>query len=54
MPIIPIGESERWTNYHGTGVSEDVTRFGLRSGDAPRGRDEIAIAAAAVLSLIHI
>lgn len=48
MPILPIGEAGRWTNYHGTGVCEDATRFALRSGDAVRGRDEIAIAAAAV------
>ncbi|WP_260580360.1 FAD-binding protein [Sphingopyxis sp. PET50] len=48
MPLIPIGEAGRWTNYHGTGVCENAARFALRSGDAARGRDELAIAAAAV------
>ena len=48
MPIVPIGEAGRWTNYHGTGACEGATRFALRSGDAARGRDEIAIAAEAV------
>ena len=48
MPIVQLGEAGRWTNYHGTGVCEDVTRFALRSGDAQRGRDELAIAAGAV------
>ena len=43
MPIGPIGESGRWTNYHGTGVCEDAVRFGLRSGDAPRGRCTIGM-----------
>jgi len=48
MPIVQLGEPGRWTNYHGTGFSRDATRFGLRCGDAQRGRDELAIAAAAV------
>ena len=48
MPIVPIGETGSWTNYHGTGVCEGATRFALRSGDAARGRDELAAAAAAV------
>ena len=48
MPIVPIGETGSWTNYHGTGVCEDATRFALRSGDAARGRDELAMAATAV------
>lgn len=48
MPIINLGGEGRWSNYHGTGTSEGATRFALRSGDAPRGRDEIAIAAKAV------
>ncbi|MDK2761270.1 MAG: FAD-binding protein [Sphingopyxis sp.] len=48
MPIVTIGAEGRWTNYHGTGTSEEATRFALRSGVAERGRDEIAIAARAV------
>lgn len=44
MPIVQIGDQGHWTNYHGTGVCEDATRFGLRSGDAARGRDELAVA----------
>ncbi|HEY0597620.1 FAD-binding protein [Sphingopyxis sp.] len=48
MPIVKLGDDGRWTNYHGTGTSEAATRFALRSGDAERGRDEIAIAAKAV------
>lgn len=48
MPIVKLGDEGRWTNYHGTGTCEAATRFALRSGDAPRGRDEIAIAAKSV------
>lgn len=48
MPIVGLGDESRWTNYHGTGTCEAATRFGLRSGDAVRGRDEIAAAAKAV------
>lgn len=48
MPIVRLGNEGRWTNYHGTGTCEDATRFALRSGDAERGRDEIAIAAKSV------
>lgn len=48
MPIVQLGDEGRWTNYHGTGTCEAATRFGLRSGDAVRGRDEIALAAKAV------
>ncbi|SEH11100.1 FAD/FMN-containing dehydrogenase [Sphingopyxis sp. YR583] len=48
MPIVRLGDEGRWTNYHGTGTCEGATRFALRSGDAVRGRDEIAIAAKSV------
>lgn len=48
MPIVKLGEEGRWINYHGTGTCEAATRFALRSGDAERGRDEIAIAAKSV------
>jgi len=48
MPIVKLGDEGRWTNYHGTGTCEAATRFALRSGDAARGRDEIAIAAKSV------
>ena len=48
MPIVKLREEGRWTNYHGTGTCEAATRFALRSGDAERGRDEIAIAAKSV------
>ena len=48
MPIVRLGSEGRWTNYHGTGTCEAATRFALRSGDAERGRDEIAIAAGSV------
>ncbi|WP_033073658.1 FAD-binding protein [Sphingopyxis sp. MWB1] len=45
MPIVDLGGAERWTNYHGTGTAERAPRFALRSGDAERGRDELAAAA---------
>lgn len=48
MPLVRLGDEGRWTNYHGTGTCEAATRFALRSGDAERGRDEIAIAAKSV------
>ncbi len=48
MPIVRLGSEGRWTNYHGTGTCDAATRFALRSGDAERGRDEIAIAAGSV------
>lgn len=48
MPIVKLGDEGRWTNYHGTGTCEAATRFALRSGDAARGRDEVAIAAKSV------
>jgi hypothetical protein len=48
MPIVKLGDEGRWTNYHGTGTCEAATRFGLRSGDAVQGREELAIAAKAV------
>jgi len=48
MPLVKLGDEGRWTNYHGTGTSEAATRFGLRCGDAVRGRDELALAAKAV------
>ena len=50
MPVVRFIEAGRWTNYHGTGVSEKSVRFALRGGDAARGRDEIAAAAAAVVA----
>lgn len=48
MPIVKLGAEADWTNYHGTGVCEGAVRYALRSGDAPRGRDELAAASAAV------
>jgi hypothetical protein len=48
MPIVQLGSEGRWRNYHGTGTCEAATRFALRAGDAPRGRDELAAAARAV------
>lgn len=48
MPIVKLGAEGRWTNYHGTGICEAATRFALRSGDAERGCEEIAIAAKSV------
>jgi hypothetical protein len=38
----------RWENYHKTGASRLVGRYSLRSGDAGRGREDIAQAARAV------
>jgi hypothetical protein len=37
-----------WENYHRTGTARLKGRYALRSGDAGRGRDDIAQAAAAV------
>ncbi|APZ97234.1 hypothetical protein BWQ93_01025 [Sphingopyxis sp. QXT-31] len=48
MPIVKLGAEADWTNYHGTGVCEGAVRYALRSGDAARGRDELAAASAAV------
>ena len=48
MPVVQLGPEGRWANYHGTGVCDPATRFALRSGDAARGREELAIASAAV------
>ncbi|WP_338425062.1 FAD-binding protein [Sphingopyxis kveilinensis] len=48
MPIVQIGTEGSWRNYHGTGTCQAATRFALRSGDAARGRDELAAAARAV------
>lgn len=48
MPVVALGPADRWVNYHGTGSCERATRFALRSGDAARGRDELAAAARAV------
>jgi hypothetical protein len=48
MPIVQLGAEGSWRNYHGTGTCQAATRFALRSGDAARGRDELASAARAV------
>lgn len=48
MPLVRLGGPGAWTNYHGTGTCEDATRYALRSGDAARGRDELAVAASDV------
>lgn len=48
MPIVQLGAEGSWRNYHGTGTCQAATRFALRSGDRPRGRDELAAAAAAL------
>ncbi|MGV3729764.1 MAG: FAD-binding protein [Sphingopyxis sp.] len=48
MPIVQLGAEGSWRNYHGTGTCQAATRFALRSGDAERGRDELAAAARAV------
>ncbi len=47
MPIVEIPISEPtepdvWWNYHKTGCSRLGRRFALRSGDAQRGRDDLA------------
>ncbi|HYN45294.1 MAG TPA: FAD-binding protein [Allosphingosinicella sp.] len=51
MPIVPIGKPLgpgdviEWDNYHKTGCSHLYRRDALRSGDAGRGREDIAAAA---------
>ena len=47
MPIVEIpisepNEPDEWWNYHKTGRSLLGKRFALRSGDAERGRDDLA------------
>lgn len=46
--IVDLERPGEWQNYHRTGTSTLKARFALRSGDAERGRDDIAQAAAAV------
>ena len=46
--IVDLQRSGEWENYHKTGVANLKGRFALRSGDAGRGRDDIAQAAAEV------
>lgn len=43
--VVDLRQSGRWENYHRTGASHLLGRFALRSGDAERGRDELAEAA---------
>jgi hypothetical protein len=40
--VVDLHQSGRWENYHRTGASQLLARFALRSGDAERGRDELA------------
>ena len=46
--IVDLERPGEWQNYHNTGTSRLKGRFALRSGDAERGRDDVAQAAAAV------
>jgi hypothetical protein len=46
--VVDLGQAGPWENYHKTGTSRLKARFALRSGDAERGRDELAQAALAV------
>jgi FAD binding domain-containing protein len=46
--VVDLERSGEWENYHRTGTSHLKGRYALRSGDAGRGRDDIAQAAAAV------
>jgi len=46
--IVRLTGSAEWENYHKTGTSHLAGRWALRSGDAGRGRDDIAQAADAV------
>lgn len=46
--IVDLRHSGEWENYHKTGTAHLKARWALRSGDAGRGRDDIAQAAAAV------
>lgn len=46
--IVDLQRSGAWQNYHNTGTSRLKGRFALRSGDAERGREDVAQAADAV------
>jgi FAD/FMN-containing dehydrogenase len=46
--IVDLSRPGDWTNYHDTGTSRLKARWALRSGDAGRGREELAQASAAV------
>lgn len=46
--IVDLKRAGEWENYHRTGTAQLKGRFALRSGDAGRGRDDVAQAAAAV------
>lgn len=46
--IVDLKRPGPWENYHRTGTSQLRGRFAVRSGDAGRGRDDIAEAAKAV------
>ena len=46
--IVDLERPGPWENYHRTGIAQLKGRFALRSGDAGRGRDDLAQAAAAV------
>ncbi|HEX2094992.1 MAG TPA: FAD-binding protein [Longimicrobiaceae bacterium] len=46
--IVDLERAGPWENYHRTGTSHLRRRWALRSGDAGRGRDDIAQAAASV------
>lgn len=51
MPAAQVVNLQRagpWENYHNTGTSQLLARFAVRSGDAERGRDELAEASRAV------
>ncbi|MDQ4087675.1 MAG: FAD-binding protein [Pseudomonadota bacterium] len=48
-----LGRSGDWENYHRTGRSRLKARWALRSGDAGRGRDDVAQAAAKVLAWLR-
>ena len=46
--VVDLKRSGEWENYHRTGTAQLKGRYALRSGDAGRGRDDIAQAAAEV------
>lgn len=46
--VVDLKRAGPWENYHRTGTSQLKGRFALRSGDAQRGRDDVAQAALAV------
>src|SRR5690606_33573909 len=46
--IVNLRRHGPWENYHRTGTANLAARWSLRSGDAGRGREELAEAAAAV------